>query len=66
MAIFTVPMLAQTVVANGTLVLIHSAAALTTRGSMLRVLRWYVDQEGTATSQQLGIAFGTKARKSVV
>ena len=57
---YTVAMVDQTIVANATLVIIRTAAALTTRASMIEVLRAGVSQNGTATSQQLGILIGTK------
>jgi hypothetical protein len=58
--VYTVAMIDQTVVADATLVIIHTAAALTTRSSMISILRAGVSQHGSATSQQLGIRIGTK------
>lgn len=49
-----------TVVANATLVIVHGAAAITTAGSLLEVLRITVSQQGTSTSQQLGIIIARK------
>ena len=58
---YTVAMVDQTIVADATLVIIRTAAALTTRASIISVLRAAVSQRGTATSQQLGVLIGTKA-----
>lgn len=49
-----------TIVADATLVIIHSASGITTRGSILRVTRAWVAQRGTDTSDQLGIQVATK------
>ena len=59
--IYSVSMSDQTIVANATLVIIRAAAAIGTRGSMLRILRAWVSQHGTATPQNLGILIGQKA-----
>lgn len=59
--VYTVPMIAQTIVANATLVIVHTAAAVTTRASIIEILRVYVNQEGTETSDQLGVIIGQKA-----
>ena len=61
MAAYIVPMLNQTIVADATLVIIHTEATVNTAGAAIRLLRAYVSQNGTATSQQLGIILGTKA-----
>jgi hypothetical protein len=58
---YKVAMVDQTVVADETLVIIHTAAAITTRGSIIEILRAGVGQRGTATSQQLGILLAQKA-----
>src|SRR5687768_16119752 len=55
---YAVTMENQTVVADGTLIIIRAAAAWASRGSLLEVLRITVDQQGTTTGQQL-TAFGT-------
>ena len=54
-------MLDQTVVADETLVIIHTASAFSSRASNVEILRAGVSQSGTSTSQQLGIRVGTKA-----
>src|SRR6185503_14980407 len=61
MAAFAVTMSNQTVVADETLVIIRAATALTTRASILRLLRAWVGQHGTSTSQELGIIIAQKA-----
>lgn len=61
MASFLVPMQNQTIVADATLVIIHTEATANTPGAAIEILRAYVSQNGTATSQQLGIILGTKA-----
>ena len=59
--VFTVSMIDQTVVADETLVIIHTASGATTNGESIIILRCGVSQHGTATSQELGIKIGTKA-----
>lgn len=58
---YAVNMENQTVVADATLVIIRAATAWASRGSLLEILRVTVDQQGTATSQQLGVICGQKA-----
>lgn len=60
-AVYSVTMQNQTVVADETLVIIRAATAVTSRASMLRILRAWVAQHGTATAQNLGILIGQKA-----
>lgn len=59
--VYTVLMANTTIVADATLVIVHSASAIGTRGSNLEILRAGVGQNGTATSQQLGIMIAQKA-----
>ena len=66
--VYSVVMANQSIIANGELVIIHTATALSTRSSFIRILRAWCGQSGTTTSQQLGIqlalqasAFGTYA-----
>jgi len=59
--IFTVLMANQTIVADATLVIIRTAAALTTRASLIEVLRIWVNQIGTEASDELGVIIGQKA-----
>ena len=58
--VYSVTMANQTIVANATLVIVHAAAAVGTRGSILEVLRVWCSQEATETSEQLGIIIGQK------
>jgi len=59
--IYSVEMKNATVVASGTLVIIHTASAIGTRGSSIRLLRAWASQVGTGTSAQLGITLAQKA-----
>lgn len=58
---YVVAMQDQTIVASATLAIIHTEATSGNRGSLIEILRMYVSQQGTATSQQLGVQIGTKA-----
>ncbi len=65
-AVYTVSMKDQTIIASADLVIIRTAAAIGTRASNIRILRAWVGQGSTETSEQLGIqlahqasAFGT-------
>jgi hypothetical protein len=58
---YTVPMLNQTIVADATLVIIHTHATATSSGSHIEVLRCSVSQMASQTGQQLGVIVGTKA-----
>jgi hypothetical protein len=58
---YTVTMENQTIVADATLIIVRAATAWSSRGSLLEVERITVDQQGTSTSQQLGIILGQKA-----
>lgn len=57
---YTVVMENQTIVADATLVIVHAAAAWGTAGSLLEVVRCTVSQQGTSTSQQLGVILARK------
>lgn len=59
--VYTVSEKDATIVADATLVIVHTAAALSTRASIIRVFRAWVSQSGTNTSAQLGIQLATKA-----
>lgn len=61
MASFSVTMSNQTVVADETLIIIRAATAVGSRASLLRVLRAWIGQHGTATSQNIGVLLGLKA-----
>ena len=58
---YAVTMENQTIVADATLAIIRAATAWSSRGSLLEVLRVAVSQQGTSTSQELGIILGQKA-----
>jgi hypothetical protein len=58
---YTITMENQTIVADATLVILRAAASWASRGSLLDVLRIEVNQQGTTTSQQLGIIAAQKA-----
>lgn len=58
---YTVTMENQTIVADATLVILRAATAVSSRGSILEVQRIVVSQQGTSTSQQLGVILGQKA-----
>ena len=57
---YTITMENQTIVADATLIIVHAAAAATSRASVLEIERVGVSQQGTSTSQQLGIILGQK------
>ena len=59
--VYSVVMANQTIVADATLVIIHAASAVATRGSILEVHRAWCSQIESETSQQLGIIVGQKA-----
>src|SRR5438552_6246799 len=58
---YTVEMAAATVVADATLIIIRAATAWSSRASLLEILRVEVQQQGTSTSQQLGVILAQKA-----
>ena len=58
---YTVEMAAGTVVADATLIIIRAATAWSSRASLLEILRVEVQQQGTSTSQQLGVILAQKA-----
>ena len=60
-SVYTVSMTNQTIVADATLIILRAATAVTSRGSILEVERVSVSQQGTSTSQQLGIILAQKA-----
>lgn len=61
MSVFTVAMANQTIVADATLVIIHTESTANARGSNIEILRAWCNQIGTETSDQLGVILGTKA-----
>jgi len=58
--VYSVVMANQTIVADATLVIIHAASAVGTRGSILEIHRAWCNQIGTETSEQLGVILGQK------
>ena len=58
---YNVVMENQTIVADATLIIIRAATSFASRGSILEVERITVSQQGTSTSQQLGIILAQKA-----
>jgi len=50
----------QTIAADATLIIVHAAAAWGTAGCLLEIMRVTVSQQGTSTSQQLGVIIGRK------
>ena len=66
MAVYSVTMQNQTIIASSDMVIIHTDSTLGTRASTIRLLRAWCSQNATETSEQLGImlafqasAFGT-------
>ena len=51
----------QTIVADATLAIVRAATSYSSRASKLEILRVTVSQQGTSTSQQLGIILAQKA-----
>ena len=49
------------IVADATLLIIHSASANASRGSTLEILSARIGQQGVTTNQQLGVILGGKA-----
>jgi hypothetical protein len=58
---YSIPMDNATVIASGELITLRAATALSSRASVVEVLRFSVSQRGTSTAQQLGIRWGLKA-----
>jgi hypothetical protein len=58
---YSVVMDNQTIIADSELITIRAAAAYSSRGSELEIMRFAVSQRGTSTAQQLGIRWGQKA-----
>lgn len=58
--IYSVTMQNQTIVADATVVIIHTDSTTATGGSNIRLLRAWIGQQASETSDQLGIILGTK------
>ncbi len=61
MATYSVTMQNQTIVADATLVIIHTESTANASGAVIQILRAWVGQGASETSDQLGIILGTKA-----
>ena len=61
MAVYSVTMQNQTIVADATLVIIHTDSTLGTRGSTIAIYRAWAGQQASETSDQLGIMIALKA-----
>ena len=61
MAVYSVTMQNQTIVADATLVIIHTDSTLGTRASTIRLLRAWCGQQASETSDQLGVMIAQKA-----
>lgn len=59
--VYSVVMVNQTILADATLVIIRTAAAVGTRASAIKVHRAWAGQVGIDTSDQIGILIGQKA-----
>jgi hypothetical protein len=59
--VYSVTMQNQTIVADETLVIIHTESTVNTRASQIKILRAWVGNQATETSDQLGIILGLKA-----
>jgi hypothetical protein len=61
MSRYTISMGNTTIVADATLIILHTAAANATRGSTLELLSARIGQQGVTTNQQLGVMLAQKA-----
>ena len=61
MAVYSVTMQNQTIIASSDMVIIHTDSTLGTRGSTIRILRAWCSQNATETSEQLGIMLALQA-----
>jgi hypothetical protein len=61
MAVYSVTMQNQTIIADSEMVIIHTDSTLGTRASTIRILRAWCSQNETETSQQLGIMLALQA-----
>ena len=59
--VFSVAMKNQTIVADETLVIVHTASTANAAGSVIEVLRMWASQVGTDTTDQIGVLIGRKA-----
>jgi hypothetical protein len=61
MSTYSVTMQNQTIVADATLVIIHTDSTLATGGSNIQILRAWCGQQASETSDQLGVMLALKA-----
>jgi len=61
MAVYSVTMQNQTIIADSEMVIIHTDSTLGTRASTISILRAWCSQNETETSQQLGIMLALQA-----
>jgi hypothetical protein len=61
MSVYSVTMQNQTIVADATVVIIHTDSTLATRSSTIMILRAWIGQQASEVSDQLGIILGLKA-----
>src|SRR6187455_1290641 len=61
MAVYSVTMQNQTIIADSEMVIIHTDSTLATRGSTIRILRAWCGQGSSETSDQLGIMLALQA-----
>lgn len=57
---YAINMSAQTVVADESLICLRAATAFSSRASLLTLIEARISQQGTSTSQQLGVIIGQK------
>jgi hypothetical protein len=57
---YSVTMQNQTIVADATVVIIHTDSTLATGGSNIEIMRAWIGQQASEASDQLGIILGTK------
>ena len=57
---YAINMSAQTIIADSSVICLRAATALSSRGSVLKLIEARVSQQGTSTSQQLGVIIGQK------
>lgn len=61
MATYSVTMQNQTIVADATLVIIHTESTANASGSVIQILRAWCGNQASETSDQLGVILGVKA-----
>jgi len=59
--VYSVVMANQTIIADSEMVIIHTASAIGSRASFIRILRAWCSQHGSTTSQMLGVRIAVQA-----